>query len=130
MAVDDRDWPGFLSLFTPDAELVTRAAPGSGRPDEVLTGLEEIGRVREMLERFEGTFHLLGQGAYLVGGDQAEGTVYCQAHHFWTTDSGGHNLVMYIRYHDRYRQVDGGAWRFAARVLHVEWTERRTRRDG
>jgi hypothetical protein len=130
MAVDDRDWPGFRSLFTPDAELITRAASGTGRADEVLTGLEQIERVSAMLERFERTFHLLGQSTYLTEDDRATGTVYCQAHHFWTDDSGGHNLVMYIRYHDGYERGNDGDWRFRSRDVHVDWTERRNRKDG
>lgn len=130
MAVDARDWPGFLSIFTPDAELITRAAPGTGRADDVLTGLEQIERVAGMLERFERTFHLLGQSTYQVEGDRADGIVYCQAHHFWTDDSGGHNLVMYIRYHDRYERGDDRGWRLRRRDVHVEWTERRKRADG
>ena len=130
LAVDDRDWPTFLTLFTDDAELITRAAPGSGRDDETLAGLDEIGRVPSMLERYERTFHLLGQSDFQLDGDQASGTVYCQAHHFWNNVAGGHDLVMYIRYHDRYRQLDDATWRIRSRDVHVDWTERRKRTDG
>jgi len=127
-AVDGRDSQALLSVFSDDAELIVRAAPGTDRPDRTL-GIEQIAQVPLRMDRFERTFHMLGQGAYEVEANHATGTVYCQAHHFSIDATGGHDFVMYIRYHDHYTFLEDGTWRIKSRDVRVEWTESR-RTDG
>lgn len=119
--VDRRDRGRFLSAFHPDASL---AVVSDGDPDDrrrVLRGHAELARVVDLIARFPKTFHLLGQASYEVGGGDAEGEVYCTAHHLDPTAGGGATMVMYIRYLDRYRTDDEGAWRIAERRVVVDW---------
>jgi hypothetical protein len=59
-----------------------------------------------------------------VDGDDAEGVVYCEAHHLSQVDGQTTDQVMYINYLDRYRRTDG-TWRFADRETNVQWIEQR-----
>lgn len=129
VAVDDRDPEAFASVFTDDAELIVRAVPGSGRPDRTHTGTEAISRIPGRMEHYERTFHMLGQSAYTIEGDQASGTVYCQAHHLSTSDDGSRDYIMYIRYRDRYKDVGDGSWQIASREVDVQWVEERKTND-
>ena len=126
LAVDQRDGPGFVTIFEDDAELIVRPAPDSGRPEQHLQGSDQLGSVPGLLERYPCTFHMLGQSAYQVDGDGATGVVYCTAHHFSRDERGGRDLVMYIRYRDRYRLGPSGGWRIQRREVLVDWTEKRS----
>jgi hypothetical protein len=90
-----------------------------------------LGRIPEALQRYDRTFHLVGEAEFSVEGDGASGVVQCVAHHVLRTDqpSTGDDrvatdVVWFIRYRDRYRAT-GSGWRFARRVLHLEWVEER-----
>ena len=115
-AVDQRDQAALLSVFVPDATLTVHRADRSDH----MTGHGELSRITERIARYEKTFHMLGQGAYQVDGDTAQGEVYCVANHL----KGGINTVMFIRYHDRYvRDEADGRWRISQRELAVDWVE-------
>jgi hypothetical protein len=68
--------------------------------------------------------HMLGQSMYEQDGDRATGEVYCLAHHLDPALNGPSNYVMYMRYEDRYRRVDG-QWRIETRRVNIDWTDRR-----
>ncbi len=107
--VDRRDFAGVGALFTVDAVLVTPGGERSGR--------EDIGAAMRGLERYDRTFHLVGQTRHWREGADTYGETYCVAHHF----TGGSGLtsdhVMFIRYDDTFVRAD--AWQFARRALDV-----------
>jgi hypothetical protein len=121
-AVDRRDEGRLLTVFHPDAELIVHRADGS-QPPSRLHGHDEIRVIVERIARYPKTFHLLGQSAYEIEGDQALGEVHCVAHHF---DSGhvgvGTDHVMFVRYRDDYRLDARDEWRIAARTVLVDAT--------
>ena len=91
--------------------------------------MERIGRSNivsaiERLDRYDVTFHMVGNHYYEVDDNTATGEVYCIAHHVHGEPANKRDHVMMIRYHDRYRREPDG-WRFAERELHVDWTEER-----
>ena len=95
-----------------------------------MRGHAEIGRVIEVISRYDRTFHLLGQSRYDRadgGGDVLTGEVWCTAHHRWRDAEAQreHDHVMYIRYEDEYRRGSDDRWRIAARTVGVDWTETR-----
>ena len=119
-AADRRDADAFLAVFTPDARLTV--CDGDGRETRgTIAGHDELRAIPDRLGRWERTFHLLGQSAYEHHGDHATGEVHCVAHHL----RDGTDMVMFIRYADRYVTV-GGTWQIAERRVQVDWTETRT----
>lgn len=126
--VDRRDRGLFLSAFSPAARLEVS-------PRVTMAGHDRIGMVIELIARYDRTFHVLGQSAYEAAADGADGSdgsdgsdesdgeatgeVYCVAHHF---SPEGDDLVMYIRYEDRYARRDGG-WLITTRQVIVDATQ-------
>jgi hypothetical protein len=123
-AVDRRDREQFVGVFVPDATVEVRL-PGTGE-DELMVqhGHDEIGPIIEFVATYPRTMHMLGQSTYEHDGDHATGEVYCLAHHLDPARNGPSNYVMYIRYDDRYRRVDG-QWRIEKRRVNIDWTDRR-----
>jgi ketosteroid isomerase-like protein len=129
VAVDRRDIPGFLAVFTPDATLAT-FEPG-GRQRGVRHGHDELCAVPPALERYERTLHLVSTH-HVDESDvdgEAVGVAYCEAHHHRPPDpavgaTGDRDRVMYIRYDDRYARR-GPGWLIRAREVHVIWVEER-----
>lgn len=128
--VDRRDRDRLLSAFHPDAALAVVTDGGPHEPRRVLRGHAELGRIVELIARFPKTFHMLGQASYQVEGGDAEGEVYCIAHHLDPAAGGGATMVMYIRYLDRYRADDGGVWRIVERRVVVDWQATYAHRPG
>jgi hypothetical protein len=118
---DDVD--AFVSLFLPDAVIEIFDPSDADEPRVVPS--ERIARIPQSIQRYDRTFHFLGQSTYDVGEGESTGEVYCIAHHLTPDHHGGTNYVMYIRYEDTYRPDADGAWKFAKRRLRVDWTETR-----
>lgn len=146
-AVDRRDLEALRGLFLPDATLAVRR--GEGEP-EVHRGHAGLAAVVEMLGQFEATLHEVSglviewdegdaaaagvdpaeevAGAVTAGRepDEARGESVCVAHHITRAEGHeGSDLILHGRYTDRFARDERGAWRFAARELHVLWTEKR-----
>jgi hypothetical protein len=121
--VDRRDVDLFLDAFHADGTLTILPQPGSPGSASVLRGHAELARVIDRIQRYDRTFHLLGQTVLDAGADRARGEVYCVAHHWRTTDGGVTDTVLYIRYDDEYRPDATGEWRIATRVLHLDGRE-------
>lgn len=118
-AVDRLDERAFASLFTPDG--VLRVQADDAAVESEWSGPELAGSF-EPLRPYQRTFHHVGGATFKPSPDGAEGRVYCLAHHYQKTANGPVDLVMMIRYHDRYARA-GGAWRIAERRVAIEWTE-------
>jgi ketosteroid isomerase-like protein len=107
--VDARDLGALGGLFTDDAVLLTAAGERRGR--------EEIMDAMRGLERYEATFHLIGQSRHWREGVATFGEAACVAHHWRVRDGVEHDHVMFIRYHDTF--AHDGDWRFSRRELEV-----------
>jgi len=134
-AVDGRDPGALVSLFSPDAEL--RVQPEGGVIEASWRGAGIVGTM-DTLAPFFRTFHHVGgavfepdagdAGAVETGAGSgsvasATGRIHCLAHHYDRGLSGPTDLVMMIRYHDRYHRGEQGQWRFADRQVIIDWTE-------
>ena len=111
--VDARDLQALGTLFTADAVLVTTGGERRGR-DEILDAMRG-------LERYDTTFHLVGQTRHWRDGDATLGEAACIAHHWRLREGVGRDHIMFIRYHDTFARE--GAWRFARRELEVVRTQ-------
>jgi ketosteroid isomerase-like protein len=125
-AIDERDRALLVSIFTPDAHLFVQE---DGR-EEVLVaydGSDELAHLMDLLDDYGPTMHLMSNHRIQVDGDRATGVVYCLAHHLSKQDDGStRNLVMAIRYFDRYTRPDSaGAWKIAERKIVRYWDELR-----
>jgi SnoaL-like domain len=111
------------ALFTADGVLrIIRRGVDSAPVERV--GRAEIVKAIMRLDRYDATFHLVGNHTYELDGNTATGEVYCVAHHVHGEAGSRSDHVMMIRYHDRYRR-DADGWRIVERELHVDWTEER-----
>ena len=120
---DRIDAPSLGELFVEDGILRIQ------RPGDV-AAVERIGRDAIVaairgLERYDRTFHMIGNHYYDVDGEVATGEVYCIAHHVHGEAGSKVDHVMMIRYQDQYRRTADG-WRVVVRELSVDWTEERS----
>lgn len=108
-AIDDRDIPGLLSLFTADATF----AHGDG--SIAVHGIEEIEQFyRNVLGTYSFSVHIpQAQVVERIEGDRASGWVLGRAE----LAEGGRFAVATMRYEDEYCRV-AGRWRFARRLNH------------
>jgi len=111
---DDRDYGAVDEVFTRDARLL---GPGFH-----LEGREQIREAMRSIERYRATQHTMHQQSVALRGDEAEGEVYCVAHHLHEVDGRPQKLDWGIRYRDRYRREPEG-WRLARRELVIVWTQ-------
>jgi hypothetical protein len=123
MACDHRDRAAFAAVFTEDGRLRVFQPSDAPVPRTDLAGHGQLASIPGLLDRFHRTFHLVGNTSYRVDGDDAEGEVYCIAHHLSLRGDAGRNYVMFIRYQDRYRRT--GSWLISDRQVLVDWTETR-----
>lgn len=124
-AVDRRDEGWFRSLWLPGARLTTH--DGDGPPQTDLQGVDAIARVTTLIGRFALTLHVVANHLCRIDGDRATGEAYCIGHHLTPTGDGRHDdLIMGIRYLDRYGRDGSGAWRFARREVRKQWTRHET----
>jgi hypothetical protein len=121
-AVDDCDVERFLSVFSPQAKLST-FAPGADEPFGVATGHAELANVpKAMSERFTRTAHLMTNHLIDLDGDRASGSLLCTARHFYASTPGGTDLIVVIRYVDKYGRRDG-RWVITDREIRFLWSE-------
>ncbi len=121
-AVDACDVQAFLSVFAPEARLIT-FAPGADEPFGVSSGHEELAHVPEaMRQLFTRTAHLMTNHLIGLDGDTANGTLLCTARHFFPNAAGGTDLVVVIRYVDRYERREN-AWLIVEREIRFLWSE-------
>jgi hypothetical protein len=120
---DRREPDRLAALFETDAELrmVQRGQEGAA---VVSRGHRQIAAAVGRLRQFDTTYHLVANHRVEVDGDEATGEVYCVAHHVAERDGVRNDVVMFIRYRDRYRRHEEH-WLFAERETYVEWTEDR-----
>ena len=120
LAVDAGDLAAFTSVFTPDGHLWSDYRG----VDTDYNGHEELEQVVVRAKALAPTtMHLIGNHlAQPVGGDDATGITYCIAHHLREDRT---DLVMMVRYLDRYRRAAEDDWLIADRRVEVLWTETR-----
>jgi hypothetical protein len=119
-AVDRRDERQFLSAFSSDARLRVAVADDPAASGADLRGHDQLRAVVDGIARFSRTFHFVGNATYEVEGNDIRGEVYCQAHH---QIDGARDLMMLIRYQDRYRRQPDGRWLIADRQVIVDWAD-------
>ena len=123
IGADTGDVDLFTSAFLPAARLVVHTATAAAPSERA--GHDELAQIPPLLaDRYDQTFHFLGQSLYDVGDERSTGIVYCLAHHVTATDDGGVDLVMHMSYDDAY-VCDDGAWKIAERIARIRWTETR-----
>ena len=122
---DRRDAKGQMALFTADTHFVVYMNAKDPRPSQELHSRDALAPVFAELNKYEATTHFLGQSTiFALTGERATGEAYCLAHHI-TVDGGKRRLMLAsLRYLDTFAKVDG-AWRFAERLLYVDWMEER-----
>src|SRR5581483_10448248 len=118
-AVDAKDRTAFVALFTPGG--VLRVQPEDGPPESRFEG-PEVARSLDVLDVFYRTFHHVGGAVFTETAGGAQGQVHCLAHHYERTSNGPVDLVMMIRYLDRYARAAAG-WLIADRQVVIDWTE-------
>jgi hypothetical protein len=123
--MDDRDEERFALLWTDDAVMeICEAGPGAPptatlRPKHFHLAFEALGRYGRTLHHVT-THHADVDAA----NGEAEGITCCAAHHLDPPDgAAAADLVMHIRYLDRYRR-DRDRWRFARRRIEILFRER------
>lgn len=112
-AIDRLDWELLRSCYHPDA------IEDRGRYRGSLQGF--IGWLRETLEQFESTWHLVGTPLIELEGDTAWVETYCLAFQRERPSPGGAAVIRQIpcRYCDRFERRDG-EWRIARRLAVYE----------
>ena len=121
LGVDRRDFDALRALFLPDARLAIYA--GDPAPDALrfeARGVEAIVRALRGIERYPVTTHQLGGQTVAFANGRARAETRCLASHLFVRDGARWNLEMAIRYQDELARV-GAEWRFAERVLAVDW---------
>jgi ketosteroid isomerase-like protein len=123
---DRRDANGQMALFTEDTHFVVHMDAKDPKPSQELHSREALAPVFADLNRYAATMHFLGQSTILsLSGDRATGEVYCMAHHLTVDGKQRALMIAALRYADTYVKHDG-AWRYAERLLYVDWIEQRT----
>ena len=124
-AVDRRDFETLAALFTPDARLAIHsgsAPAGAMRAD--LRGRDAIVDALRSIARFETTTHFVGNQLVELGdhlrAERASAETYALAFHLTRGAGGAQNRVVAVRYRDALVR-DAGGWRFAERVLSLDW---------
>ena len=118
-AVDRRDGAALVDLFDTGGTVTVQA---DGGPVEASWTGAGVADLLHSLAGYPMTFHHVGGAVFEGEGEAAVGRVSCLAHHYQRTESGPVDLVMAVRYHDRYRRRSAG-WRMSERRVAVQWTE-------
>lgn len=113
-AIDRKDYDLVRSLYAADAT-DTHGARHFATMDEFIEALREV-----VPGQRDGS-HIVGNHLIAVEGDEAEGEVYVVACHLVEEEGNWRELIMRLRYIDRYRKEDE-RWRFAARTVIFDHT--------
>jgi uncharacterized protein (TIGR02246 family) len=118
-AVDAGDKAAFVSVFTADGHLTSNFTGSVTH----YRGPEQLARIVDGAKEIAPkTMHFLGNHIADVDGDVASGLTYCMAHHLRDDRT---NLLMMVRYRDRYARSPDGEWLITQRDVLVDWTETR-----
>ena len=114
---DRRDKALWASIMTEDCVI---EAPGI----ELKGRAQIVAALDIMATLYTATQHRVHNLVATIEGDRAHGETYSMADHL--TVAGGQTtmLTWAIRYQDRWRR-ETGQWRFARRVLVLDWTDTR-----
>ena len=112
--VDDRNFGLLASIMRPDIRM---AGPGF-ETKSLAAFLETL----KIMERYQSTFHLVGNHTGAWVGDEFRGETYCIASHLYAHEGATRKFDMGIRYADRIVRT-GTALLFRERVLNVVWTQ-------
>jgi hypothetical protein len=109
-AIDTRDFERLDRVFTPDAYIDYRAMGGiEGRYPAIKAWLPQA------LGHFPGYMHMIGNCAFDVDGDTAQGRIACfNPMVVPRPDGGGDTMFLGLWYLDRYRRTADG-WRIVER---------------
>jgi hypothetical protein len=122
---DRRDAKGQMALFTPDTHFVVYMNAKDPMPSQELHAREALAPVFADLNKYDATTHFLGQSTITtLTDDGATGETYCLAHHVTFDGSTRRIMIASLRYYDTLVRADG-AWRFAERLLYVDWVDER-----
>jgi ketosteroid isomerase-like protein len=121
-AVDACDVDAFLSVFCPEARLST-FGPGANEPVGVYVGHTELAHVPQTMSKlYTRTAHLMTNHLVRLVGDAANGSLLCTARHLHANATGGTDLVVVIRYIDRYERRED-RWLILDREIRFLWSE-------
>jgi hypothetical protein len=128
-AIDDRDFPTALGLFTDGAELVLPEPPDVLTPVRHHRGHDEVGVALAAATTVDRTLHSFDSEVYTPGSnpDVAQGRIAATAHHWSRRDDGIADLMWYFRYDDEYVRSEGG-WLISRRALTIDAIETRSAR--
>ena len=114
--LDGGDLDGVAALFE-------RASWGAGTRDFTVEGAEQVRRMYDGVILYEDgtprTKHVITNVIIDVGADRASATARSYFTVLQATDGLTLQPIIAGRYHDRFAH-DGGAWRFAERIIHPD----------
>jgi hypothetical protein len=111
--VDRKDYELIRSLYTDDAT--------DSHGDKHYATMDSfIDRLKVVLPAQRNTGHYVCNHLINVDGEAAEGEVYAVATFRVADGAGWVEHMLGVRYCDRYRK-DAGRWRFAKRVVAIDW---------
>jgi hypothetical protein len=113
-AVDQRDLALLESLMRPDVRI---AGPGFEA-----RSCREFLESLAILDRYERTYHLVGNHSGDWAGDEFVGETYCVASHLYAREGAARKFDMGIRYAEQIMR-EGARLLFRERVLSVIWTQ-------
>ncbi len=121
---DQRQFDALREIFVSDAHFVIQFSDRADRPPLLdVKGVDAIIQAFGVLQRYERTFHFIGQ--QLIDDLQsakARTETYCMANHFHTKQGVAKNIIWYIRYHDELVKQNG-AWKIHSRTLLIDRAE-------
>jgi SnoaL-like protein len=112
--IDERDLALLATLLRPDVRI---AGPGFET-----TSRSEFLDSLKILDRYQSTYHLVGNHSGEWADDEFRGDTYCVASHLYAHEGGARKFDMGIRYADRIVR-EGAQLVFQERVLKVVWTQ-------
>jgi ketosteroid isomerase-like protein len=124
---DRRDAKGQMALFTENTHFVVYMDAKDPKPSMELHSREGLAPVFADLNKYNATTHFVGQSTiFTLTEVRATGETYCLAHHVTISGEKRRLMVASLRYNDTFIKTDDGAWRFAERLLYVDWVDERT----